>query len=34
MELEQMQVLNAVLDDKNISECSLDGESGFDNDYT
>jgi hypothetical protein len=33
-ELEQIQVLNEVLDDENISECSLDDDSVFDNDYT
>jgi hypothetical protein len=33
-ELEQLQVLNEVLDDENISECSLDDDSVFDNDYT
>jgi hypothetical protein len=33
-ELEQLEVLNEVLDDENISECSSDDDSVFDNDYT
>jgi hypothetical protein len=33
-ELEQIEVLNDVVDDENISEYSLDDDSVFDNDYT
>jgi hypothetical protein len=33
-ELEQLQVLNEVLDDEIISECSSDEDSVFNNDYT
>jgi hypothetical protein len=33
-ELEQMQVLNEVLDNENISEYSLDDDIVFDNNYT
>jgi hypothetical protein len=33
-QLQQMQVLNKVLDDENISDCSLDDDSVFDTDYT
>jgi hypothetical protein len=34
MELEQIEVLNEVLDDENISEYSSDDDNVFDNDYT
>jgi hypothetical protein len=33
-ELEQVQVLNEVIDDKNIGEFSLDNETVFDSDHT
>jgi hypothetical protein len=33
MELEQMQVLDEVLDNENIGECSLDDDSSSDSNY-